>query len=340
MKKKFLLILIISIFANPLLFSQDCYHLIWSDEFNNPGAPETVNWDYDLGNSGWGNNELQNYTNASDNSFVLDGKLIIRAIKKDGNWTSARLVTRNKIDFLYGRMEVRAKLPTGKGTWPAIWMLPTDWQYGKWPASGEIDVMEHVGYEPGVVHATVHTQAYNHGIGTQVGTSVAVPDFDTAFHDYTLEWTANKVDVYLDDRKYFTFNNDLSGNFATWPFDKRFHLILNLAIGGNWGGKMGIDSTLSLAMMEIDYVRVYSTEGSPEIAGPSHALTGETLIFETLSNPGAVYQWHLPAGAVITGEANSNRVAVKWGKTSGNVSASIVLPCGTVKTDDHKVSLK
>lgn len=239
-------------------FAQDAYRLKWADEFDYTGIPSARSWGYDLGDHGWGNNEVQNYTSDLRNAEVKDGKLMIRAIKQDGKWTSARLVTKNKVDFLYGRLEVRAKLPVGLGTWPAIWMLSTDWEYGGWPESGEIDIMEHVGHNPAVVHATVHTKAYNHVEGTQVGTKTGVPDYATQFHTYSVEWTADKIDVFIDDQKYFTFNNDKAGDFKTWPFDKRFHLILNIAIGGNWGGEKGIDPALSEAVMEIDYVRLYT----------------------------------------------------------------------------------
>jgi beta-glucanase (GH16 family) len=257
MKAIFYFLLIFNLISGKTLFSQESYQMIWSDEFNSSGAPNPDSWGYDLGASGWGNNELQNYTDSRENSFMRDGKLIIRAFKQDSSWTSARLVTKNKVDFLYGRMEIRAKLPVGTGTWPAIWMLSTDWEYGGWPASGEIDIMEHVGYDPGVVHATVHTESFNHVIGTQVGVQTSVPDFAEEFHNYTIEWTPDKIDIFRDDLKYFTFNNDKTGNFSTWPFDKRFHLILNIAVGGNWGGSKGIDPALNEAIMEIDYVRLY-----------------------------------------------------------------------------------
>ncbi len=258
MKKIIPIIFALSLTISSLLFSQESYHLIWSDEFDYSGSPASACWSFDLGDHGWGNNELQNYTDSRENSVVQDGKLIIKAIKKDNIWTSARLVTKNKVDFLYGRIEARAKLPAGKGTWPAIWILSTDREYGGWPESGEIDIMEHVGYDPGNVHATVHTRTYNGSLGTQLGNSIMVPDYSTAFHTYTMEWNSEKVDFYLDDEKYFTFNNDKTGNTGTWPFDKRFHLILNIAIGGNWGGIMGIDPDLTEATMEIDYVRLYS----------------------------------------------------------------------------------
>lgn len=257
MKIPFFIFLFLNIISGQSVTGQGNHHLVWSDEFNYTGTPDTASWSYETGDHGWGNNEIQNYTTSPDNAMVKDGKLIIRAIKNNGTWTSARLITKNKVDFLYGKMEIRAKLPTGKGTWPAIWMLSTDWSYGGWPASGEIDIMEHVGYDPGVVHATVHTESYNHVIGTQVGKNISVPDYADAFHNYIIEWSADKIDVYLDDIKYFTFNNDKTGNFATWPFDKRFHLIMNIAVGGNWGGAQGIDPDLSEAAMEIEYVRLY-----------------------------------------------------------------------------------
>lgn len=232
---------------------------VWQEEFNYTGAPNSAKWSYDLGGSGWGNNEAQFYTDALNNAKVENGKLIITAIKESmggKNYTSARLVTKNKGDFLYGRFEVRAKLPSGRGTWPAIWMLPTDWVYGDWPKSGEIDIMEHVGYDPNKVLASVHTQAYNHSIGTQKSGGKTIPTAMTAFHNYRVDWTPYAVRGYFDDELVFTFVNEGRG-YAAWPFDKRFHLLLNLAIGGNWGGAQGIDDTIFPAVFEIDYVRVY-----------------------------------------------------------------------------------
>lgn len=257
MKKTALIILILSFTSLLKLAAQDNYQLIWSDEFDQNGAPSLENWDYDTGNQGWGNNEAQDYTRSLENSSVKAGILTIKAVKKGDVWTSARLITKNKRDFLYGRIEVSAKLPTGKGTWPAIWMLPTDWAYGNWPKSGEIDIMEHVGYDPGVVHGTVHTGAYNHSIGTQVGKSLTVSDFWGKFHIYAVEWSESKIDFFVDDENYFSFENDKKNDFLTWPFDKPFHIILNIAIGGNWGGKEGIDHSLNEAIMEVDYIRVY-----------------------------------------------------------------------------------
>ena len=146
----------------------------------------------------------------------------------------------NKGDWLYGRVEVKAKIPDGRGMWPAIWMLPTDWAYGGWPASGEIDIMENVGYNPYVIVASAHTESYNHSIGTQKSAKPQVPTCYSDFHVYALEWEVTEYRVYVDDNLYFTFKNEGTG-YKVWPFDKRFHLLLNVAVGGNWGGAQGID---------------------------------------------------------------------------------------------------
>jgi beta-glucanase (GH16 family) len=232
---------------------------VWADEFTTNGLPDASKWGYDLGGSGWGNNELQNYTNSTNNASVNNGILTITVRKENvgGNaYSSARLVTKGKGDFLYGRFEIKAKLPSGRGTWPAIWMLPTDFAYGNWPKSGEIDIMEHVGYDPTNVHTTVHTEAYNGAIGTQKGDSKKIADAFTAFHLYRVDWTPYAVRGYIDDQKIFEFVNDGKG-YATWPFDKKFHLLLNVAVGGNWGGAQGVDKSVFPKAMEVDYVRVY-----------------------------------------------------------------------------------
>lgn len=234
------------------------YTLVWNDEFDgqyiNPNK-----WSWEINGDGGGNNELQYYTGQPSNSFIDNGKLIIKAIKENYSgkeYTSARLRTKDKGDWLYGRIEVSAKVPTGRGTWPAIWMLSTDWSYGGWPESGEIDIMEHVGYNPNVVHGSVHTKDYNHTIGTQKTATLNIPTATTSFHTYAIEWYADRIDFYIDQYKYFTFNNENSG-WQKWPFDKRFHLILNVAVGGNWGGAQGIDENAFPAQMEVDFVRVY-----------------------------------------------------------------------------------
>jgi beta-glucanase (GH16 family) len=238
------------------------WQLVWADEFDTDGMLDTASWNYVTGGSGFGNNELQFYTaSRPENARIENGLLVIEARKEDlgGNsYSSARVTTKGKHDMTYGRVEVRAKLPTGRGTWPAIWMLYSDSPYGTrgWPDNGEIDIMEHVGFDQGTVHATVHTKAFNHTIGTQVGQSVFLEDASTAFHVYAIEWTEDRIRAFVDDEQYFSFANSGNG-WEEWPFDHRFHLILNIAIGGNWGGAQGVDDSIFPQRMEIDYVRFY-----------------------------------------------------------------------------------
>lgn len=239
--------------------------LVWSDEFEYTGTPDTTKWNYDLGDGcpnvcNWGNNELQYYTNDPKNIRVENGMLIIEAHNDSlggKSYTSTRIVSKNKGDWLYGRIEVKAKLPRGKGTWLAIWMLSTDWSYGGWPESGEIDIMEHVGFDPGVVHGTIHTKKYNHLNQTQKEGTITVADCQDAFHVYAIDWRENRIDFFVDDKLYHSVIRDTADDFNGWPFDKRFHLIMNIAVGGNWGGMQGIDDSIWPQRMEVDYVRVY-----------------------------------------------------------------------------------
>ncbi|MCX7949275.1 MAG: glycoside hydrolase family 16 protein [Treponemataceae bacterium] len=232
------------------------YRLVWQDEFDYTGAPDENKWGYSTGGNGWGNAEVQFYTDKRTNSFVDKGRLVIRALNEGGMWTSARLKTQYKADWTYGYIEVRAKLPKGVGTWPAIWMLPTFDKYGGWPRSGEIDIMEHVGFDPEVVHTSVHTLAYNHKNGTHKTASAKIEGVTDGFHVYALEWTAQYLQWYIDGKPFFRFENE-GKSFAEWPFDIPFYLIMNIAIGGSWGGQTGIDPNLKEAVMEVDYVRVY-----------------------------------------------------------------------------------
>ncbi|WP_295200929.1 glycoside hydrolase family 16 protein [uncultured Chryseobacterium sp.] len=232
--------------------------LIWNDEFNVKGLPDSTKWNYDVGGHGYGNNEEQFYTkDRPENARLEDGKLVIEARKEqwEGNtYTSARLLTKGKFSFQYGTVEVRAKLPKGRGTWPAIWMMSEKMK--KWPDDGELDIMEHVGYHQGYIHASVHTKKYNHIIGTQKTDTLFVQDASEQFHVYKAVWTPEKIDVYVDKQKYFTYENREKTNDA-WPFDQPYFLILNLAVGGFWGGKEGIDDRIFPQKFEIDYVRVY-----------------------------------------------------------------------------------
>ena len=231
--------------------------LVFSDEFDTPGALDPAKWGYDLGYIA--NDEKQSYTSRSENVRAEGGNLVIEGRKEAYQgyaYTSARVVTRGRFEFLYGRVEVRAKVPTGNGTWPAIWMLGTNIGQVGWPACGEIDIMENVGFDPLRIHSSVHTAAYNHTIGTQKTAIVTVANPWEDFHVYAMEWFADRVDVFVDGQKYFTFRNEGTGSRA-WPFDKPQYLLVNLAIGGSWGGQKGIDDSRFPHRYLIDYVRIY-----------------------------------------------------------------------------------
>lgn len=236
--------------------------LVWQDEFNGRGLPDSSRWAYEQGYVR--NRELQYYTVArSQNAHLENGNLVITALrdslqKEKGVHpiTSASLHTRNKQSWTYGRIEVRAKMPSSLGTWPAIWTLGTNIGSVGWPACGEIDILEHVGYMPDTVHFNVHTRKYNHVKGTGKGTKIFVKEPYNAFHVYAIEWFPDRIDWYFDDQKVFTFADEKSGKDA-WPFNEPQYLILNLAFGGAWGGTRGVDRASLPQQFLIDYVRVY-----------------------------------------------------------------------------------
>jgi beta-glucanase (GH16 family) len=229
--------------------------LVWADEFNTNGSPDNTKWGYDLGAGGWGNNESQYYTNRSDNVIVEGGFLKITAKKEDhqgSKYTSARMLTAGKFDFTYGKVEVRAKLPEGGGTWPAIWMLGSSINTLGWPACGEVDIMEHAGNRQGTVQSAMHTPSssgntINHG-------SQFISTVSTEFHVYGIEWTPEKMMFSVDGVVHYTYNPPTK-NSSTWPFDADQFIILNVAMGGSFGGN--IDPEFTSSTMEIDYVRVY-----------------------------------------------------------------------------------
>ena len=245
-------------------WDKEGWTLVWNDEFDGP-ALNLEKWSYEIGGHGWGNNELQYYSDDDSTAFIQDGKLVIRAdLVPQGTgssdnlryFSSARLRTSGKGDWRYGRIEVKAKLALGQGIWPAIWMLPTDWMYGGWPESGEIDIMEHVGYDPGRVHGSIHTGSYNHKINTQRGGSKLLDKISSKFYVYAIEWYEDRIDFLIDDSKYFSFQNDGKNDFNTWPFNQRFHLLINIAVGGDWPGSPD-ETTQFPTEMELEYVRVY-----------------------------------------------------------------------------------
>jgi beta-glucanase (GH16 family)/glycerophosphoryl diester phosphodiesterase len=241
-------------------FAKTKRKLVWSDEFNYTGLPDDQKWGYDVGGNGWGNNELQYYTEKDSNTAIVrKGILSITArsqAKENRKFTSARLVTRGKGEWTYGRIEVRAKLPKGRGTWPAIWMLGKDIKEVGWPKCGEIDIMEHVGYDPDTLVGTIHTQTYNHVRGTQKSKKIFIKNPYSEFHIYAVDWTPEKMDFMLDGVTYLSIPNEHK-SVNEWPFDKPEYLLLNLAVGGNWGGAKGVDEGVFPATFEIDYVRIY-----------------------------------------------------------------------------------
>jgi beta-glucanase (GH16 family) len=236
------------------------WKLAWSDEFNRGTAPDPRFWSFEEGYLR--NGEAQYYTkDRPENARIEGGKLIIEARKDNWNGkpiTSASIITKGKRPFLYGRIEVRAKLPTGRGAWPAIWTLGENIDQIGWPKSGELDIMENVGYDPDRIHANIHTGAYNHSIKTGKGNSLVRGKPYEGFHIYAVEWSKDKVAFFMDDERYFEFFNDGKGDNETWPFDKPQYLILNVAVGGAWGGQQGIDETKFPHRMEVDYVRYYT----------------------------------------------------------------------------------
>ena len=254
------------------------YHLVWSDEFETDGLPDPAKWAYDTfrNKAGWWNEEEQYYSDSrAENARIEKGHLIIEA-RQDGedlrgypgygkqlsgypdyggqDYSSARLFTKGKASWTYGYFEIRAKMPCGRGLWPAIWTLPEE--PGKWPDSGEIDIMEYVGHLPETFHATIHTGEKNHVMKTEVGEKIKVKTACKAFHTHSLLWTPDAIEVSLNGTPYFRYENEGKGE-GSWPFNRAHHLIMNIAVGGTWGGREGIDEDALPAQMEVDYVRVY-----------------------------------------------------------------------------------
>jgi beta-glucanase (GH16 family) len=254
------------------------YQLVWADEFNTDGLPDREKWNYDTyrNKDGWWNEEEQYYSDSRpENARVEDGHLIIEA-RKDAehlrgfpeyaeqlkgyadyggqHYSSARLFTKGKASWHYGYFEIRAKMPCGRGLWPAIWTLPEE--AGKWPDSGEIDIMEYVGHMPKTFHATIHTGDNNHVMKTEVGEKIRVKNACKTFHTHSLLWTEDAIEIALNGEPYFRYENDKTGE-GTWPFNRPHHLLMNIAVGGIWGGMKGIDEKAFPARMMVDYVRVY-----------------------------------------------------------------------------------
>ena len=230
--------------------------LVWSDEFDYNGLPDTNKWNFQLGKAR-ANNEPQYYTNDPENVFVDDGKLTITCrienVSGENRYTSARINTRGKHEFTYGRIEARAKLPKGRGVWPAIWTLGLN---GRWPACGEIDIMEFWGHNPNTIGANVHTRDYNHTKGTGRGGEIVTQDPWKDYHIYAVEWFSDRMDFYFDDKLFYSCKSKGEG-IGEWPFFEPQYLILNFALWNNWNGQPGIDDSIFPQEFIVDYVRIY-----------------------------------------------------------------------------------
>ena len=240
------------------------WKLVWSDEFETDGPPNAEAWAFDIGNWGWGNNEPQYYTeNRPENARVENGCLIVEARKDrpDGGWSSARLTTRGRVSFLYGRLEFRAKTTTGRGNWAAVWMLGDSYRDEiSWPYCGEIDILENVGREiddatgDGKAHFSCHTRAHYFKDNSHISTTKEIPGLGNRFHDYALEWTPESVRIFFDGEHVYTY--DKQGSEREYPFNEPQNLVVNMAMGGGMGGE--IDPSLTRERLEIEYIRLYA----------------------------------------------------------------------------------
>jgi beta-glucanase (GH16 family) len=322
-----LLVLGFGTFASAISQAQ-CPKLVWSDEFDG-SALDLQKWSHQTGGGGWGNNELEYYR--PENTTVASGLLKITAKRENfgGNaYTSSRIRTINRADFTYGRMESRIKLPVGQGIWPAFWMMPTDDRYGTWPKSGEIDIMEWIGKEPKNVYGTIQFgKDWPNNRSTGATYEAIKEDFNTEFHVFAVEWEPNEIRWYIDD---YLFSTKKPSDVAPerWPFDQRFHFILNVAVGGNWPGSPN-GSTVFPQTMEVDYVRVYETR-SNTLSGPRSVPFKAPFTVYTLSGLGTddKITWTAPEGAEISSGQGTSNVAIKWGSASGELKAEIENACG------------
>ena len=240
------------------------YKLVWNDEFNEGSELNSTDWRHEVQKSGWVNNELQNYANGSADgkrvTEIADNRLYINCFKgSNGKIYSGRVYAHETQGWLYGIFEARIKLPKGKGTWPAFWMMPCNNDFGAnpWPKCGEIDIMEEVGVNPNYTSSSLHTEKFNHVMGTQITKERLTAGAEDGFHVYRLEWTPDYIKTYVDGKELLNFNNDGKNDVGSWPFNKPFYVILNLAWGGDWGGMKGVDESALPVQMEVDYVRVF-----------------------------------------------------------------------------------
>lgn len=249
--------------VDPTISVPEGYAMVWNDEFDSGTTLNSDWWTHQTASSGWVNNELQNYVNGSYDGTrvteIKDGHLSITAFKAGGKVYSGRVYAMERQGWKYGIFEAAIRLPKGRGTWPAFWMMPAnnDWASSPWPKCGEIDIMEEVGYRPNYTSSSIHCESYNHTKGTQKTAERYTSGAEDEYHIYRLEWTEDYIRTYVDGNMLLSFANDKAGNVNTWPFNKPFYIILNLAWGGDWGGAQGVDESALPATMDVEYVRVF-----------------------------------------------------------------------------------
>ena len=292
--------------------------LVWSDEFNGSSLDQSI-WSFQLGQF----NDCVHYsTDLPTNTNVENGKLQLIALEESYqgySYTASVIKTKHTVNWRYGRVEASIKLPGTNGFVPAFWLLPEDERYGWWPASGEIDIMEHPTNEITKIYGTIHSETYNSftGSGPRGGT-IDIADAESAFHLYAIEWTPEKIDFFVDDQVYYTFNNEHNG-YRTWPFDQPFHIILNMAVGGGWVGNPTA-STVFPAIMEVDYVRVYQNFNDFALLGFEYVMpNSDSLLYSAPNIQGMQYEWSVPNKATIANGQNTSQINVNWGSFTGTV---------------------
>jgi beta-glucanase (GH16 family) len=237
------------------------WQLVWQDEFDTDGAPDASKWTYEIGRGpngdGWGNAELQTYTNNPENVVVEDGVLKITALQSGNTFTSARIITKGLFEQAYGKFEARIKMPYGPGIWPAFWLLGADIDTNPWPQCGEIDIMEYRGQEPGLIHGSVHGPGYSGGSHITKSYALQNDRFDTDFHTFSIEWTKNQIYFFVDGNVYQEITPEDVADKGEWVYNHSFYILLNLAVGGNYVGFPTVE-TVFPQTMEVDWVRVYT----------------------------------------------------------------------------------
>ena len=323
-------LIIFSFFLFVQSSNAQCWNLVWEDNFDGTTLDQTK-WSFQTGDGGWGNNELQYYTDRIDNVNVNAG--ILEIIGKSENYmgadyTSGRIRSIDKGDWTYGRFEASIKMPIGQGIWPAFWMLPTDNIYGGWPASGEMDIMEYLGHQANITYATAHYGT--NGDHQFQGDSYTLPtgDFSQSFHEFAMEWKPDTLEWFVDDLLIFTLTaTDIAP--YTWVFDQDFHFILNLAIGGNWPGNPD-GTTVFPQTLEVDYVRAYQLIEDIKMIGDDYIQPCEIAVeYAVPDMSGTTYNWSIPSGASITSGESTHSIIINFNGNEGAVSCEFTNSCGT-----------